>query len=209
MLLPNEVLLHPTTYCSNDKWVTLGWCTYCGLQPHPPVSSDWLLSLSLVHRWLFKHRKQQHEISYFLPQQSSPFIDTERRRRQRESFGLLLDSSFIICTHSLHFSVPGLVLTSLSVVATSVDLCRAFPNSWSSNPNTSGPLSPSLHTPRSALWDQTQTAWLLLFCSGDKNRAKWHQLQSVFIVQISQPSHSAGAGQETQPGGSLLSFSVP
>lgn len=61
------------------------------------------------------------------------------------------------------------------------------------------PLSPSLHVTSSLLWNQTQTAWLLPFYSGDKNAVMWHQLQiTLFIVQISQPSHSAVVGQETQ-----------
>lgn len=51
---------------TNDKWVSMGRCTYCGLEKHPQLSYDWLASgsqdayppvpLSLVYRWLFKRR---------------------------------------------------------------------------------------------------------------------------------------------------------
>lgn len=51
----------------------------------------------------------------------------------------------------------------------------------------------------SLLWNQTQTAWLLPYSSGDKNTVMWHQLKTaIFIVQFSQPSHSAVVGQEIQ-----------
>lgn len=84
-------------------------------------------------------------------------------------------------------------------VATSIDLCKVFPNSWIGTLKKFEPLFRSPHVPGSGLWDRTQTAWLLPLSSGDKSRVMWHQLETaIFIVQISQPSHSAVVGQEIQ-----------